>query len=232
MGRYRKKQGGVTVQDLRLNLAQVARYLGYGGKPLDAEMLAEIEAVSAKLRAVATPRAIHRAFSLEDTSLQGTTLCLEGDDIAELLKTSHKCLLFALTLGRGVDQALQRLQIQNLSRAVVLDACASSMIECLCQDMDKAFRLQYQVEGVFLTTRFSPGYGDLPLYTQDALCALLESPKTIGLTVASNHLLNPSKSITAIVGVSHIPQPTTRTACSYCALSGQCHYQKGGAFCE
>ncbi len=220
------------MHDLRLNLAQVARYLGYGGKPLDAEMLAEIDIVNAQLRAVATPRIIHRTFSLEGTLLQGTTLRLEGGDIAALLQTSHSCLLFALTLGRGVDQLLQRLQIQNLARAVVLDACASSMIECLCQDMDKDFRQQYQAQGTFLTTRFSPGYGDLPLPTQDALCALLETPKTIGLTVASNHLLNPNKSITAIVGVSATPQATTRTACSYCALSGHCHYQKGGTLCE
>ncbi len=225
------KWGG-AVQALRLNLAQVARYLGYGGKPLDGELLAEIDSVEAQLRAVATPRVIHRAFSLEGTSLQGTTLRLEGDDIAQLLQTSHGCLLFALTLGRGVDQLLQTLQIQNLSRAVVLDACASSMIECLCQDIDKAFRQHYQAEGAFLTMRFSPGYGDLPLHTQDAFCALLETPKTIGLTAARTHLLNPSKSITAMVGISHTPQAHTRTTCSYCALSGQCHYQKGGILCE
>ncbi len=220
------------MHDLRLNLAQVARYLGYGGKPLNPEMLAEIEAASAQLRAAATPRAIHRTFLLDGTALQGTTLRLEGDDIAALLQTSHSCLLFALTLGRGADQLLQRLQIQNLSRAVVLDACASSMIECLCQDMDKAFRQQYQAQGAFLTTRFSPGYGDLPLHTQSALCALLETPKTIGLTAARNHLLNPNKSITAIVGVSATPQVSTRAPCSYCTLSGHCHYQKGGVLCE
>lgn len=219
------------MNNLRINLAHVARYLGYGGKELDVNMLEQIEDIFEKLSAVSVPRVVYQSFPLENTTLVGSNLTLEGKDISDLLKNCHSCILMAVTLGQGVDRFLHKMQIQNLSSAIVADACASSMIECFCQDVNDSLEAENKGKGSFLTTRFSPGYGDLPLGAQVGLCALLESYKNIGLTTNSTYALTPSKSITAVIGVSKEEKNIKRSACRGCILSGHCHYQKGGTLC-
>jgi hypothetical protein len=53
-----------------------------------------------------------------------------------------------------------------------------------------------------ITWRFSPGYGDLPLDTHINLLGALDTSRKIGLTVSRSLILIPSKSVTAIIGVT------------------------------
>jgi len=53
-----------------------------------------------------------------------------------------------------------------------------------------------------LTSRFSPGYRDLPLTLQREIFTLLEPSRRIGLSLNASLLMSPSKSVTAIVGIT------------------------------
>ena len=55
--------------------------------------------------------------------------------------------------------------------------------------------------GETLVARYSPGYGDFPLAAQNALVALLDTPRKVGVALTSTFLLTPSKSVTAVIGV-------------------------------
>ena len=85
--------------------------------------------------------------------------------------------------------------------------------------------------GLFFTDRFSPGYGDLPLDLQPALCAALDTPRRLGLYVTPSLLLNPVKSVTAVIGLSERPQPARVRGCAYCQMREHCPYRKGGTHC-
>lgn len=216
------------MEQLHIDMQEVARYLGYGTSPLDAETLEQIQGVEKTIRQVATPRVTHQVFPLQGTILSGTTLTLQGEDIKQLLDQSHHAILLAVTLGQGVDGLLRRLSVGQLASAVIADVCASSMIEGFCQDICNELEGTWRAKGQYLTPRFSAGYGDLPLAIQGDICTLLNSQKTIGLAATSTQILTPRKSITAIIGIQDQPLKPTPTGCASCNLAGHCSYRKGG----
>ena len=117
--------------------------------------------------------------------------------LAKNLKGCHTVLLFAATVGVGVDRLLQRLQRTSVATAFLAEAVGAERAESLCN----AFCTWYEGErGVRLRPRFSPGYGDLSLEAQRAVFALLSPEKSIGLTLNESLLMSPSKSVTAVVG--------------------------------
>ena len=72
----------------------------------------------------------------------------------------------AATLSPGVDALLRRSQLSDLSRSLVLESCATAAIEEVCDRGEAIIRQRYP--GRALTSRYSPGYGDLPVTVQGA----------------------------------------------------------------
>ena len=85
--------------------------------------------------------------------------------------------------------------------------------------------------GLHRTDRFSPGYGDLPLELQAPLCAALDAQRRIGLTVTPSFLLNPTKSVTAVIGLAAVPQKKRIRGCAYCSMRQTCSLRKRGTTC-
>lgn len=219
---------------LDIDINEVARYLGFGENNIDDKTMEDINWAVDKLRETALPRSTYQVFDLEkgdNIKLTGTNLTLLGSDIKSLLKTSDKCILLAVTLGQGVDELIRKTQIINLNRSVILDFCASSMIESVCNQLDDKLRSEYKTQNKFFTDRFSPGYGDLPLSTQLPLCDVLKTEKTTGIAVSSAGIMIPRKSITAVIGISDKKQQAKLRGCSSCDLSQTCPYKKGGKTC-
>ncbi len=57
-------------------------------------------------------------------------------------------------------------------------------------------------QALYLTDRFSPGYGDMPLAQSGQICEVLNTGRSIGLTVSQSGILMPRKSVTAVLGIS------------------------------
>jgi cobalamin-dependent methionine synthase I len=107
-------------------------------------------------------------------------------------------LVFAATVGVGVDRAIAKYSRIAPSKAFMLSALGAERIEALCD----AFCREYAFEkNVALTPRFSSGYGDCPLDVQRQIFYLLDCPKNIGLTLNDSMLMSPTKSVTAFVGI-------------------------------
>lgn len=118
---------------------------------------------------------------------------LPGDAIQNHLKNSSAFYYFAATVGQSADVLIRKTQFSSMSRAVVIDALAGAMLEDYCDSVCAA--LPHTA-----TSRFSPGYGDMPLSFQSTLLSKCSSAK-LGISVLPSGLLIPSKSITAIIGV-------------------------------
>ena len=142
------------------------------------------------------------------------------------------CVLLAATLGLETEQLIRRTQARDLSQAVILDGCASAAIECLCDQVEDYLRKKVEERGQFLTGRYSPGYGDLPLQLQSDLCALLDTQRRLGLTVSANHLLLPRKSVTALLGISPTPPQPPQPGCAGCRLYHSCQIRRSGRICH
>lgn len=192
---------------------EALRYLNAGEA-----MLSEAESMMARVQAGVRPLFRWKLLPVQELALPGKT--------AEkmLASSSHVCVLIA-TLGLSFDAMLRSQQARSMSEAVVMDACGSALIESVCDEVEKEIAARFPEK--YLTDRFSPGYGDLPLDVQPQLLQLLDAPRTLGVTVTPSFLLNPSKTVTALIGISDRPQEARIRGCAYCRMKSNCPYQGG-----
>ena len=217
---------------LEISPAESRRYLGCGEKadPVTEERIARC---SRLLREGLRPRTVWREFALcrEEGAirLEGTVLRLEGEAIARHLAGCRRCVLMAATLGREAEGMILRAQAVDMAEAVVLDACATTAVEEVCDRLEAQLRRRYGR----LTGRFSPGYGDLPLAVQPAVLGVLDAGRRIGLTLSRGGVLLPHKSVTAVLGIDPplSPPAPSRSPCDRCSRRGDCTFRKGGGSC-
>ena len=210
---------------------EAMRYLGAGEG--DDALRRQLAAVASELTAALEPRYVYRVFDLArengDILLAGTGVRLTGATASTMLAQCRRAALLACTLGSGFDTLLRKEQVRDMGRAVMLDACGSAWVESGCNAAEEELRAR--LPGLFLTDRFSPGYGDLPLDIQPAVCAALDAGRRVGIHVTPSFLMNPSKSVTAVIGLSDKPQMARIRGCAWCVMRNTCTLRKGGKSC-
>ena len=221
-------------EEYEIDRAEVLRYLHCGAE--DGPTRALIDRCLAEVRQAARPRTVYRVFELESTgpefvSFAGAELKIPGSDLQRHLKGCRRAVLLAATLGEGVDRAIRTAQVVDMARAVVLDCCASAMVESVCDAEEGRLRGEAVLRGEFLTPRFSPGYGDVPLAVQKSFLSVLEAGKRIGLSASAENLLVPRKSVTAVLGIADHPVTGALAGCKTCALRGKCEFRRRGTTC-
>lgn len=214
--------------DIRID--EALRYLGV--RQAGAALRTQMTALAEELQSHIQPRCTWRAVDLPSDSacqLSGS-MPLPHSALAQSVLTdcTHAAVLVC-TLGAEFDLWVRREQARDISRAVMLDALGSAWVEAGCDAAEEAIRARFP--GMYLTDRFSPGYGDLPLDVQPTLAALAGAGR-IGVTVTDSLLMNPQKSVTAIVGIAEHPQPARIRGCAFCPLSKTCQYRKVGTTCH
>ena len=196
--------------------SDVLYYLGYGGQPIAPELEERIEEMAKRCEKVARPAVVTRTFPSSEE------LRLPGEDIAHHLAGSVEVVLFAATLGHGVDRELRRLALVDPLGQVLFDAVATAAVERLANKTEAGIRKNAAARGLYCSWRFSPGYGDLPLDVQPGILARLDAARRLGITLTASNLMVPTKSVTAIVGVHPSPQPGLASSCAVCQLAEFC----------
>ncbi len=129
------------------------------------------------------------------------SLTTDSRGLETVLNGCDRAILFAATLGAGVDRLLMQAALRSPAHQFVADAAASALVEALCD------RAEQDLCGPRAHThRFSPGYGDLPLTLQPALLNLLDAHRQIGIALTDSLLMTPTKSVTAILGLRNPSQ--------------------------
>lgn len=114
----------------------------------------------------------------------------------------ESAVVFAATVGVELDRQIARASATSPAKALLLGAIGAERVEALCDAFEAELSAQKTEVGEALRPRFSPGYGDLPLEVQRAIFAMLDCPRKIGVTLTECLLMSPSKSVTAIIGVT------------------------------
>lgn len=208
---------------------ETRRYLGLHrpGGTVDHRLEESLHACGRELTAVAVPRAVWKRAELVREGknvLSAGGIRLESRSLFRHLRDCRGVYLFAATLGAETDRLIRRAGLADMSRAVMLQACAASLLEAWCDEKCDELARQVEEEGLYLKPRFSPGYGDLSIACQQQLLEELEAPKRIGLTATAEQMLTPTKSVTALIGLTPDPQPC-RTGCSTCKKT-DCAFRK------
>lgn len=217
---------------MELDIKEALRYLGVK-EPVSEQMCADVRAVADTLRAALTPQYTYRLLSLEHRAdniyLPEVNILLPGSDAKKMLGQCHSVVLLACTLGARFETMMRAQQVRDMAGAVILDACADVWVEAGCDQIEQ--ELKQRLNDSYLTDRFSPGYGDLPLSLQRDICCALDTPRRLGLYVTEQFLLNPVKSVTALIGVSNQLQAARIRGCAYCSMKETCTLRKGGTHC-
>jgi len=122
---------------------------------------------------------------------------LTSDALLVNLRGCDRIVLFAATVGFGIDRLIARYKTTSPSRAHMLQALGAERIESLCDVFHEEIR---QTLGD-TRPRFSPGFGDVPLALQKQIFLALQCTKHIGVSLGESLLMAPSKSVTAIIGI-------------------------------
>ena len=208
---------------LQIPLREVLHFLGWRGTPVDAPLLAQIRDLCDLAVREVRPRMAERRFPLApDGSLAGTSMTPKGNDVRAMLAPCREAVLLAATLGAESERLLLRMQAKDAAQALVLDAVLSAAIEAVLDAREEALRGELAVQGRYLTDRFSPGYGDMPLAQTREICEVLGAQRAIGLTVSAGGVMIPRKSVTAILGISDVPVARRPAGCEGCAARETC----------
>ena len=211
------------IQLEKLNRTEAVRYLGGAGIQLNYRMDMLFDECERLILSHANPKFLY---------LEKPLPCDEfvlGNDVKNHLKGCTSAILFCATIGAEIDKLIRINQISDMAKAVVLDSLASVAIEQLCNKADEVLAEKYK--GSYLTFRYSPGYGDYPLRVQNEFLKTLDAPRKIGLSANDSFLLTPTKSVTAIIGVSPEPIEKKKRGCATCNMRGKCLYARKGEHC-
>lgn len=200
---------------MQIDRAEISRYLGYGRRVPDPAVSRKIEEAVALLEQKAAPHALWAAYpvSIADATVKLGPLSVQSAALSRHLRGCVQACLFAATLGPAPDRLQQKAEVQNMALALTLQATAAAMIEAYCDEEAERLAAHFAPKKLYLRPRFSPGYGDFPLSFQPVLLRALDAPKRIGLTCTQSCLLAPTKSVTAVIGLSAAPA-SAQTACA------------------
>jgi hypothetical protein len=217
-----------------VNKKEVLKYLGYRGGDVDVNVDRRIDEIEKMVIKASNAMVCHRVLNIETNSpllFEKTEAVFEGKDIQKHLAECKEAIFMAATLGSGVDLLIRRLSIKDMSDAVICDAISSSAIENVCNNYCAHLEAEYAKKNLYLTDRFSPGYGDLPIENQKFFPDILQTQKQIGLCLNRSMLLEPTKSVTAIIGISEKRQEKRRLECEECLNFKSCNFRMRGVTC-
>ncbi len=182
----------------RIDRRETMRYLGYYGVKDEGGLQGVFDECEKLLLAALAPKACYGEYPV----VRGERLDLgfaqtDSKSLERNLEGCEKIVLFAATIGPGVDRLILKYEKLSPARALILQAMGSAAIECWCDDVNAEITQKYGAT----KPRFSCGYGDLPIELQRDIFSALSVTKRLGVTLSDNLFMTPTKSVTAIVGV-------------------------------
>lgn len=207
---------------------EIYRYMGLGNREPEERIREMTEQCVEELERAVNPRFFSRTFPL--TLLPGDCLdfsCFQtkSKNLSKNLKDCDRVILFAATLGTGVDLLIRRYSRLEMSRALMMQAVGAAMIEAFCDEENERLKEEFLRQGYYLRPRFSPGYGDFPLSVQKDMVRVLETEKRVGITLTDSLLMVPSKSVTAVIGAGLRECGCRTSGCEACG-SRECPYRR------
>lgn len=192
----------LSFKEPSINKKEIMRYMSSQGG--GDEILGLIDECLAEVREILQYKVCYAILTAETDSNIISLSCgqIASRNLAKNLSGCDKAIIFAATIGIGIDRLISKYSRLSPAKALCLQAIGAERVEALCNAFCEKMESELQEKGESLRPRFSPGYGDLPLETQKMIFSLLDCPKRIGVTLGDTLLMSPSKSVTAFIGIT------------------------------
>lgn len=212
-------------------LKESLRYLGSNVKNADEELISFIKNIIKEVDAVAEYRHCHKLVYVYIDGIDVTLgdMKVTSKDLAKNLDGCTKAIMFVATLGPGVDMLLRKSKYDSLLKASTIQAVSAALIEDYCDKINEEFREKFNSK--YLRPRYSPGYGDFELNHQINFLKTVEASKRIGVSLTDGLLMVPTKSVSAVIGISDSQGDSKKNNCSskcFDCSKENCIYRKRG----
>ncbi len=124
---------------------------------------------------------------------------IKGNQIAIILKNCTFCSIFVSTIGQEFENRISKMTIDDPTRAFYLEYVGNWMAEHMAETINNKISQEIVKAGFIPKKRYSPGYGDWPITSQQELLELAEA-KRIGISLTESYLMIPRKSVSALIG--------------------------------
>lgn len=189
--------------DITINRSEVMRYLRYDklkvsetvNKAMDKGIKEFMEVVSYRLCFLRLP------LYISDSYIDLGFTQINSIDLSKNLKGCFEVVLFAATLGMGVDRLITSYSRLLPSMATIIDTIGSVAIESWCDKYNEKIKDSMAKEGQYISSRFSPGYGDFSIEHQKDILSVLNANRKIGICLTDGYMMVPRKSVSAIIGI-------------------------------
>lgn len=181
-----------TYQAPSVNEKEVLRY--FGAKEQNAEFLSLLASVKDESLDVFTYKVAYARVELDELR---KTVGVRSETLERYLDGCRAAVIFAATVGFGIDRLISKYSSLSPVRALMLQAYGAERVEALCDVLEADVEREYGT----VRPRISAGYGDLPLTMQRALVRRLDLGRRLGITLNESLLMSPSKSVTGIIGL-------------------------------
>ncbi len=215
--------------EIEIKENEVLRYLGYGKNLPDENVKAEIIRVTDEILSSVNPKACFAVLDIlvSENVIDFGMFSVDSKSLAKNLKLCKKAVILGATIGTGVDRIISKYARISPSSAVIAQAVGTAAIENWCDIFCNRLGEKFKKDGLFLMPRFSPGYADFLLSHQNDIFALLNCPKNIGVSITDSLIMTPSKSVTAVVGLSDKDIKCKTGGCIECDRANTCEYSRG-----
>ena len=132
-------------------------------------------------------------------TIDGSDTLFIGANMVKLLANCDYATLLACTIGSELEKKVDHIKKTHTADAYFLDVVGGWMADYMADKADAVVQSEVQRNGYGRTMRYSPGYGDWDLPVQRELLKRVEAA-AIGVTRTETFILQPRKSVTAVIG--------------------------------
>lgn len=200
----------VEWEELPVNRAEMLRYAGI---PLAAAKAGDIEGLSGNIdwaveavkgNLVSKVGYLAGNLDWDDEGFPVLPFPQKSENLKKNLRNCDKFVMFAATIGAGMDRLIRRYEVADAAKGVLLQGLGAERVETLANAFNKAVSDAALEHGYKTHPRFSPGFGDLTVAVQKDFLGVLDAGRRMGITISESCLMAPSKTVTAIIGLEKL----------------------------
>lgn len=174
------------------------------------------------------PRVLYETYRVTDVRHRAITLGADArvrsEFLVEHLASADEVVVVVCTVGGAIERRVSAAFAENPVLALALHGVASAAVEALSVAATHYFEDAARARGWGVSVPLSPGMEGWPVADGQPQIFSLVDAGAIGVRLTENHLMQPSKSMSLLMGMG--PELTTSgTVCDYCAVGATCRYR-------
>ncbi len=205
----------LSFNDLHISPAEIYSQMGYGNAIPDNNVVSEMVEMLKRIKTILRPKF---CFVIADGALdtEKNTLTVSvlsqgvnkvttfdiGKIIARQLRGSSAFAFFIATAGMEFQHFLEELKRENdMVKLFIADAIGSVIAEKTADCMEEELQNSIDINDLYHTNRFSPGYCGWHVSQQQLLFTLFGNDAPCGVTLTESSLMYPIKSVSGVIGI-------------------------------